>query len=243
MDMLYSCLRQAIKVKTLHDLNKQILTSQNIPVIVERFSNFIFEYGLQTKGIYRQAGQENKIKQLLNECLEDPFTTSLAYENYTEHDVASALKRFLRQLDIPLLGTRQNYHAWLRSTVDPKITTDQLIQYYRALLKNLKQNYPIHYSTLRTMLIHIHSVAMLADRNGMTITNLIATFTPCLVSQDSSMPLNPNNGIQEYRKLSLDDKDLKHSENDDDIDEASNLGYSPSVRKLTRNKSFHGKDD
>jgi hypothetical protein len=50
MDMLYSCLRQAIKVKTLNDLNKQILTSQNIPVIVERFINFIFEYGLQTKG-------------------------------------------------------------------------------------------------------------------------------------------------------------------------------------------------
>jgi hypothetical protein len=49
-DMLYSCLHQAIQVKTLTDLNKQILTSQNIPVIVERFINFIFEHGLQTKG-------------------------------------------------------------------------------------------------------------------------------------------------------------------------------------------------
>jgi hypothetical protein len=49
-DMLYSCLHQAIRVKTLTDLNKQILTSQNIPVIVERFINFIFEHGLQTKG-------------------------------------------------------------------------------------------------------------------------------------------------------------------------------------------------
>ena len=48
--MLHSCLHQAIKVKTLTDLNKQILTSQNIPVIVERFINFIFEHGLQTKG-------------------------------------------------------------------------------------------------------------------------------------------------------------------------------------------------
>jgi hypothetical protein len=49
-DILYSCLHQAIQVKTLKDLNKQILTSQNIPVIVERFINFIFEHGLQTKG-------------------------------------------------------------------------------------------------------------------------------------------------------------------------------------------------
>ncbi len=49
-EILYSCLHQAIQIKTLTDLNKQILTSQNIPVIVERFLNFIFEHGLQTKG-------------------------------------------------------------------------------------------------------------------------------------------------------------------------------------------------
>jgi hypothetical protein len=49
-DMLYSCLREAIKVKTLTDLNCQILTSQNVPVLVERFINFIFEHGLESKG-------------------------------------------------------------------------------------------------------------------------------------------------------------------------------------------------
>ena len=48
------------------------------------------------------------------------------------------MKRFLRQLDTPLLGTRENYHAWLRSTVDETISTEQLIQYYRGLLKDLK---------------------------------------------------------------------------------------------------------
>ena len=49
-DMLYASLRQATKVKSLTHLNSQILTSQNIPVIVDRFLNFIFEHGLQTKG-------------------------------------------------------------------------------------------------------------------------------------------------------------------------------------------------
>ena len=48
--MLYSCLREATKVKTLMDLNCQILTSQNVPVLVERFINFIFEHGLESKG-------------------------------------------------------------------------------------------------------------------------------------------------------------------------------------------------
>jgi len=188
-------------------------------------------------GIYRQAGQETKIKQLLNECLEDPFNPSLTRENYSEHDVANGLKRFLRQLDIPLLGKRENYHAWLRSTVDDTMTYEQLIQYYRALLKDLKQNFPIHYSTLRTMLIHIHSVAILAGLNGMTLSNLISTFAPCLISQMTSTTMNYESQVHGYRKMSLDDTDVKHSDDDDD-EESSPVNHTP---KLKRNQTFHCK--
>jgi hypothetical protein len=195
-------------------------------------------------GIYRQAGQETKIKQLLNECLEDPFNPLLTRENYTEHDVANALKRFLRQLDIPLLGTRQNYHAWLRSTVDNSMTYEQLIQYYRALLKDLKHHFPIHYSTLRIMLIHIHTVAMLAGINGMTLSNLISTFAPCLISQMTTIPMKYEEQIQGHRKMSLDDMDLKHSENQNEDDTQEELGRnnSPLLTKLKRNQSFQGKE-
>ncbi|CAF1367503.1 unnamed protein product [Adineta steineri] len=239
-DMLYSCLREAIQVRTLTDLNKQILTSQNIPVIVERFINFIFEHGLQTKGIYRQAGQETKVKQLLNECLEDPYNSLLTYENYTEHDVANALKRFLRHLDMPLLGSRQNYYAWLRSIVDKTITHEQLIQYYRALIKDLKQHFPIHYATLRVMIIHIHTVAALADRNGMTLTNLISTFAPCLVSQGISVPMDNKNNTYGYRNRSLDDLNSKDT-NENDTQESFDLNNSPLVTKLKRNQSIQAR--
>lgn len=264
-EMLYSCLRQAIRVKSLTDLNQQILTSQNIPVIVERFINFLFEHGLQTKGksssnkserktlivfhtlgIYRQAGQETKIKQLLNECLDDPFTSTLTRENYSEHDVANGLKRFLRRLDIPLLGTQQNYYAWLRSTVDPPMNYEQLIQYYRALLRDLKKKYPIHYFTLRTMLLHIHTVARLAGINGMTLTNLIATFAPCLISQMSLTPVNYENQMQKQRKMSVGELDLEHAkddeENEQSDEESSEENSSPTLRKLKRNQTFRSKN-
>ena len=102
--------------------------------------------------------------------------------NYSEHDVADALKRFLRQLNPPLLGGRQNYEAWLRSVIDPDKDEDYLIPYYRGLLKNLKTHLPIHYFTLRTMIIHLQTVAMLSDINGMTLSNLVSTFTPCFIS-------------------------------------------------------------
>ena len=189
-------------------------------------------------GIYRQAGQETKIKQLLNECLDDPFTPTLTRENYSEHDVANGLKRFLRRLDIPLLGTRKNYHAWLRSTVDESMTYEQLIQYYRALLKDLKQNYPIHYSTLRTMLIHIHSVAILAGLNGMTLSNLISTFAPCLISQETSTPMSYESQVQGYRKMSLDENEMKHSDHEDDTEASSPTDQSPVLSNLRRNQSF-----
>ncbi|CAF2396603.1 unnamed protein product [Rotaria sp. Silwood2] len=252
-DMLYSCLREATKVKALTDLNCQILTSQNVPVIVERFINFIFEHGLESKGIYRQAGQETKIKQLLNEFLEDPFNNSLTHENYTEHDVANGLKRFLRQLDTPLLGTRHNYDAWLRSTVDSNITAEQLIQYYRGLLVDLKHNHPIHYATLRKMLLHIQTVSMLSNKNGMTLSNLVSTFAPCIISQAPPPPLPPPftsshaNEPRERRGMSLDDIDMKYSKIQEDNvssceDEAQDsiglLINTSSPAKVKRNQSL-----
>ena len=208
-------------------------------------------------GIYRQAGQETKIKQLLSEFLEDPFNNSLTRENYTEHDVASGLKRFLRQLETPILGTRQNYDAWLRSTVDSSITADKLIQYYRGLLVDLKQNYPIHYNTLRKMLIHLHTVSMLSDRNGMILSNLVSTFAPCIISQAPPPPLPPpvsNTSGHSYandrRGISLDDIDMKYSKmqeddlsiDDDEMqDSIGSLLNSSSPTKLKRNQSLQCK--
>jgi hypothetical protein len=253
--MLYSCLREATKVKTLTDLNCQILTSQNVPVLVERFINFIFEHGLESKGIYRQAGQETKVKQLLNEFLEDPFNNSLTRENYTEHDVANGLKRFLRQLETPLLGKRQNYDAWLRSTVDPSITTEQIIQYYRGLLVDLKQNYPIQYATLRKMLLHIQTVSMLSERNAMILSNLVSTFAPCIISQVTSTPQQAatpiNTYMNERRGMSLDDMDMKYSNNqednlvlyDDETQDSLGLLVNTSTpAKLKRNQSLQSKN-
>ncbi len=208
-----------------------------------------------SSGIYRQAGQETKIKQLLNDFLEDPFNTSLTRENYTEHDVASGLKRFLRQLDTPLLGSRQNYDAWLRSTVDSSIKTEQLIQYYRGLLVDLKQNYPIHYATLRKMLLHIQTVSMLSDKNSMILSNLVSTFAPCIISQavppQPSIPTTPiNSYVNDRRGISFDDIDMKYTKmQDDDLslyddetqDSLGILTNTSSPAKLKRNQSLQCK--
>lgn len=93
---------------------------------------------------------------------------------------------------MPLLGTRQNYQALLRLTIDNEVTEENLVSFYRARLKDLKQQHPVHYATLRMMLIHIHSVAMLEDLNGMTLKNLISIFTPCFISHSIAASINWN---------------------------------------------------
>jgi hypothetical protein len=188
----------------------------NYDKLIYETINRVCSFNIQ--GIYRQAGQENKIKQLLVECLDDPFNCSLNRDNYNEHDVACALKRFLRQSDMSLLGTRQNYQAWLRSTVDMNMTSDYFIPYYRALLKDLKQQYPIHYSTLRKMLMHVQTVSMLSHINGMTVSNLIRTLAPCLVSQLTSTWMNCSTITVDNSRTNLSDKNPISSIDDRSVD-------------------------
>lgn len=66
------------------------------------------------------------------------------------------------------------------------------------------------------MIIHIHTVAMLAELNGMTISNLISTFAPCLISQISPNEMTYENQLLGLRKMSVDDLDLNKSDEDDE---------------------------
>lgn len=182
---------------------------------------------------------------MLNEFLEDPFNNLLTRENYTEHDVANGLKRFLRQLETPLLGTRQNYEAWLRSTADSTMSTEQVVQYYRGLLVDLKHHHPIHYATLRKMLLHIQTVSMLSEKNGMTLSNLVSTFAPCMISQHVAQPLpipsaDLREDIEAKTSKSLDENaSLCDNEIQDAVSDLINSTSSPA--KLKRNGSLQRK--
>lgn len=48
-------------------LNDQALTTDNVPVIVDRCITHISKFGLKEKGIYRQAGQQSRVQALLDE--------------------------------------------------------------------------------------------------------------------------------------------------------------------------------
>lgn len=58
--------------------------------------------GIMSKGIYRQNGSNSAVVKLLKAFRRDAWSTQITRSAYTEHDVATVLRRFLRDLPNPL---------------------------------------------------------------------------------------------------------------------------------------------
>ena len=56
-----------------------------------------------SEGIYRRSGANSSITRLLTLFQQDAWAVQLTRQEYTEYDIGSVLKRFLRDLPEPLL--------------------------------------------------------------------------------------------------------------------------------------------
>ena len=80
-----------------------------------------------TEGIYRHSGVKTKIDRLLEQFRFNAWAVQISREEFSEHDVANTLKRFMRTLDEPLL-TEELRSKWMEATkiADP----DQKLKRY-----------------------------------------------------------------------------------------------------------------
>lgn len=91
-------------------LEQQQLTKNDIPVLVEKCINFIYTHGSMTEGIYRRPGTNTSVSEILSKFSKDAWAVQLTRDKYTEHDVATALKRFIRDLPEPILSSSQHQY-------------------------------------------------------------------------------------------------------------------------------------
>lgn len=91
-------------------LDQQQITKKYVPVIVEKCINFIYAHGSMTEGIYRRPGSASAVADLLTKFRKDAFAVQLTIDQYSEHDVSTALKRFFKDLPEPLLGSNQRQY-------------------------------------------------------------------------------------------------------------------------------------
>lgn len=135
--------------------------------------------GSMSEGIYRKSGSENSIQKLLKIFRTDAFSAQIIRCDYNEHDVANALKRFMRDLPDRLLG---KYTVSLISVSEMKDTREK-INAYKELLTRLPT---IEYHTLRKLLGHLHFIQTQKEHNKMDVANLAIVWGPTLLQDQQS---------------------------------------------------------
>ena len=132
-----------------------------------------------SEGIYRKAGSSSNIQKLTAALRKDAFSVQITRTEYNEHDVSSALKRFLRELPEPLMG---KLAVSFLSVCEMKAFSEK-IQAYRELLKRLPT---VEYQTLKKLLGHLHFIQTQREINKMKAENLAMVFGPTLMQPNSN---------------------------------------------------------
>lgn len=64
------------------------------------------------EGIYRRAGSGSVVNDILTQFRKDAWAVQLTTDKYSEHDVATALKRFFRDLPEPLFTNNKRQYLY-----------------------------------------------------------------------------------------------------------------------------------
>uniref|UniRef100_A0A0C9REQ4 Arap2_0 protein n=1 Tax=Fopius arisanus TaxID=64838 RepID=A0A0C9REQ4_9HYME len=157
-------------------LTDQQLTQENVPVILDKCINFIYAHGIMSEGIYRKGGSSSAVVRLLEAFRKDAWATQITRVSYSEHDVATVLRRFLRDLPEPLLPT--SIHDSLCRAIDVCDDEERANAYRKILFPVLNA---VSGSTLRRILGHLHCLSQQNSRNLMTVENISAVWGPTLM--------------------------------------------------------------
>ncbi|XP_067639655.1 uncharacterized protein [Eurosta solidaginis] len=152
----------------------QQLTKFNVPVIVDKCINFVYIHGSMSEGIYRKSGSENSILKLLAAFRADAFNVEITRNEYNEHDVANALKRFMRDLPERLMGKLSE--SFMCVTELTKST--EKIHAYKELLVRLSV---IEHETLKKIVGHLAFISSQKANNKMSTKNLTMIWGPTLL--------------------------------------------------------------
>ncbi|XP_073808262.1 arf-GAP with Rho-GAP domain, ANK repeat and PH domain-containing protein 1 [Danio rerio] len=160
-------------------LSQQQLTDLGIPVTIDRCLDHITRYGLLSPGIYRLSGINSHVTKLLDKFQNNARTVTWCESEYSVHDVANTLKRFLREVKGGVFNGQENNASWLR--VAGLEDGCEKIQRYQILLSNLPD---INREALKVLIHHLVCVQNLSNENQMTIRNLGIVFGPTLFQTD-----------------------------------------------------------
>ncbi|XP_039222684.1 protein FAM13A-like isoform X2 [Crotalus tigris] len=156
------------------DIVAKDTTHRSVPLVVQHTVEYLEEFGLNHKGLFRINGSAAKIRAL-----------RLKYDQGEEVDlvkegdinsVASILKLFLNQLPTAVFPEELCTDIWAIFEVNKNCATEQT-----RCLKRLLSRLPEAHSRLACFLVRfLAKVAENSDVNQMTLENLAIVFGPTL---------------------------------------------------------------
>ncbi|KAE8602411.1 hypothetical protein XENTR_v10013981 [Xenopus tropicalis] len=165
-----------VPLSTLLDQDQKRAPGTRVPLIFQSLIGHIEKGGLDTEGILRIPGASARIKALIEELEAKFYEGTFNWDNVKQHDAASLLKFFIRELPLPLLTVEylKAFHS-----VQYLPTKKHRLQALNLLVILLPE---IHRDTLKALLEFLQRVVDHREQNKMILKNVAMIMAPNLFS-------------------------------------------------------------
>ncbi|KAM4522401.1 rho GTPase-activating protein 18 isoform 2-T2 [Odontesthes bonariensis] len=161
-----------VPLATLLDLDQRRAPSTKVPFILHRLISHIEEEGLETEGLLRIPGAATRVKSLCQELETSFYDGMFPWQQLKQHDAASLLKLFIRELPHPLL-TVEYLNAFI--AVNKLPTKKQQLQALNLLVLLLPE---ANRDTLKALVEFFQRVIDHQAKNKMTLNNISVVMAP-----------------------------------------------------------------
>uniref|UniRef100_I3IWB5 Rho GTPase activating protein 18 n=1 Tax=Oreochromis niloticus TaxID=8128 RepID=I3IWB5_ORENI len=161
-----------VPLTTLLDQDQRRFPGTKVPLILQKIINHIEEEGLHTEGLLRIPGVATRVKLLCQDLESSFYDGTFSWQQLKQHDAASLLKLFIRELPHPLL-TVEYLNAFI--AVNNLPTKKQQLQALNLLILLLPE---ANRDTLKALVEFFQRVIENQAKNKMTLNNVSVVMAP-----------------------------------------------------------------
>ncbi|XP_050644831.1 rho GTPase-activating protein 18 [Macaca thibetana thibetana] len=163
-----------IPLTVLLEQDQRKVLGTRIPLIFQKLISRIEEGGLETEGLLRIPGAAIRIKNLCQELEAKFYEGTFNWESVKQHDAASLLKLFIRELPQPLLSVEYLKAFQAVQNLPTKKQQLQALNLLVILLPDANRD------TLKALLEFLQRVIDNKEKNKMTVMNVAMVMAPNL---------------------------------------------------------------
>lgn len=163
-----------VPLSALLELDQKKIPGTKVPLIFQNLIEQIEKGGLETEGVLRIPGVASRIKSLCIELEAKFYDGTFNWDIVKQHDAASLLKLFIRELPLPLLTVEYMKAFHSVQYLPSKKHRLQALNLLVILLPD------VHRDTLKALLEFLQRVIDHREQNKMTLKNVAMIMAPNL---------------------------------------------------------------